>query len=439
MPKIEQTPPNAANFIFSLRKLGYSFSSALADIIDNSIGHGEANKIFINYYPQESWLSIQDNGIGMDKKDLLNAMTLGSSSPESIRGENDLGRFGCGLKTASFSQCTRLTVISNQKNTVSAACWNLERIKQSGNWDLEILNKNEIRDLTTKYDLSIDKSGTIILWEDIDSLRGKDDQEIEDDQAAKIDESKNHLSLVFHRFIEEKLISINFNHELLKPLNPFLEGKAKTHQTPIQYFLLPSSSVNQSDKDNDQQSISFTGYTLPPMNSIKEIDQEVADLGDGLAQSQGFYIYRNKRLISFGGWFGLKKYQALTELARVKVDVPNSLDEDWATDVKKTKMVPPPSVKKMMKTYLQKLIQPSLDRQNGAGAEAINKSQHWMRAFDDGYAQYSINKDTDEYKELVSSLTKDKRLLLDKFSREVAADLPYDQLYVDIADKQIKK
>jgi len=433
MSKIVQTPPIASNFIYTLRKLGYSFSSALADIIDNSIGHGESTKILVNYYPSESWLSIQDNGNGMDASELLNAMALGSSNPEDIRSVNDLGRFGCGLKTASFSQCTKLTVLSRKNGNVSSASWDLQRIIQSGTWDLEVLDQKEIKALIKKYDFLFDESGTIILWEDIDSLRGVG-KEIEADQALKISDGKSHLSLVFHRYIEDKSIDIEFNHDALKPLNPFLEGKAKTHQTPVQHFPLPPSTDGST-----VESIAVTGYTLPPLNSISLEDQEVAELGDGLAQSQGFYIYRNKRLISYGGWFGLKKYQALTDLARVKIDVPNSLDEEWATDVKKTKMMPPPSIKRVMKIYLQKLVAPSRDRYKGSGAQAIDSSQHWLRILKDDYAQYSISSETDEYKKLDSALSKESKSLLGKMMKLIVEDLPYSQLYVDIADKKIKK
>ena len=171
-------------------------------------------------------------------------------------------------------------MISKRNNELCAARWYLELIKKSGTWDLEILEEHEIKDLIENYNFILDQPGTIVLCEDIDALRGDGAKDMAVDQAAKIDESKAHLSLVFHRFIEDKLITIEFNNDLLKPLNPFLAGKSKSHQTPTQQFPIRPSSNSRSGVPNEI--IEFTGYTLPPLSSIKSSDKEVAELGDGL-------------------------------------------------------------------------------------------------------------------------------------------------------------
>ena len=118
MPTYINKPPNASNFVQSLRRFGYSFSSALADIIDNSI-FAKSSEISITYYPKETWLTILDNGLGMDKDELEQAMELGSGNPSATRDPKDLGRFGCGLKTASFSQSTRLIVLSKKNKNLN--------------------------------------------------------------------------------------------------------------------------------------------------------------------------------------------------------------------------------------------------------------------------------------------------------------------------------
>ena len=106
--------PGASAMIESLRAYGYSLNSAIADLLDNSIT-AHAKNIWIHMYWDggNSWLSITDDGSGMDEKTLINAMRPGSQNPLDQRKEDDLGRFGLGLKTASFSQCRSLTVVSN--------------------------------------------------------------------------------------------------------------------------------------------------------------------------------------------------------------------------------------------------------------------------------------------------------------------------------------
>eukprot|EP01136_Pigoraptor_vietnamica_P027220 Opistho-1_new@83261 len=115
--KAEIAKPSPKSTINSYRSFGYNLSTAIADIIDNSIS-AFADKISIEYKwnGQGSYISILDNGIGMNKEELVLAMTPGSKDPEEERNENDLGRFGMGLKTASFSQCKRLTCLSKKDN-----------------------------------------------------------------------------------------------------------------------------------------------------------------------------------------------------------------------------------------------------------------------------------------------------------------------------------
>ena len=124
--------PNVKNFIKSLRDMGYNFDIAVADIIDNCIS-ANAKEIYIEDFDNDDspMLSILDNGVGMNREELINAMRLGSKDPKSYRDENDLGRFGLGLKTASFSQCTKLTVVTKQGSEINALKWDLEYILDS--------------------------------------------------------------------------------------------------------------------------------------------------------------------------------------------------------------------------------------------------------------------------------------------------------------------
>jgi hypothetical protein len=113
----------------SLRGFGYSTATAIADIVDNSISAGARNVwITFTYGGSASIISILDDGHGMSAEELLRAMTLGGISPLLQRSATDLGRFGLGLKTASFSQCRCLTVASRRSGHVSTSTrrWDLD-------------------------------------------------------------------------------------------------------------------------------------------------------------------------------------------------------------------------------------------------------------------------------------------------------------------------
>ena len=125
--KAEIAKPNPKSTINSYRSFGYNLSTAISDIIDNSIS-AYANEIRLEYKwnGKDSFISICDNGIGMNHSELVLAMTPGSKDPEEERSEKDLGRFGMGLKTASFSQCRRLTCITKKESYATIKrCWGM--------------------------------------------------------------------------------------------------------------------------------------------------------------------------------------------------------------------------------------------------------------------------------------------------------------------------
>ena len=163
--------PDAESFLQSLRSYGYSVETAISDLIDNSIT-ANASDISITYGIDRfsSFVRIEDNGKGMNENELLNAMKIGSFNPLAARDENDLGRFGLGLKTASFSQCRRLTVKTrNKSGSEFIRCWDLDFVSEKKDWVLlrECADKNSNLNLS---DFKFDGSGTIVLWEKLDRL-----------------------------------------------------------------------------------------------------------------------------------------------------------------------------------------------------------------------------------------------------------------------------
>ena len=75
-----------------MRSFGYSLNTAISDLIDNSIT-AKASNVWIDFEwdDEKTWISISDDGIGMDEEKLKNAMKIGSQSPLLPREKNDLG------------------------------------------------------------------------------------------------------------------------------------------------------------------------------------------------------------------------------------------------------------------------------------------------------------------------------------------------------------
>lgn len=197
--KILDMPPFAPVLMESTRAMGYSLESAVADIIDNSIA-ANASNVDIQFSPYDAvpFISILDNGDGMTKEQINDAMRYGSQSSLNIRDSKDLGRFGLGLKTASLSQCRCLTVITKQGRRIEARRWDLDEIYEKGTWALLSLNSEEIHAIPQfQTQLKSLKSGTLVLWEKLDRmLNGA--KATDKLMSKQMEYVREHLALVFH-------------------------------------------------------------------------------------------------------------------------------------------------------------------------------------------------------------------------------------------------
>jgi hypothetical protein len=329
--QITSTPaePEASSMIETFRAIGYSIETAVADIIDNSISAG-AKKIWIDYDWQGSdtkfW--IQDDGIGMNSDEIIQAMRPGSINPLLERKRNDLGRFGLGLKTASFSQCRKFTVVSKSYSSdLSFWSWDLDFVNQVKSWRLIKYCPEE--------SLFIDKlaqlnSGTTVVWWDIDRLTKGTSVDSESSKSKfleTMEKVKKHLSMVFHRFIEDGII-IYFRDRKINSWDPFMFG-ADGLQAKADTFL-------------EEGKIKVKGFVLPHRSKISpELYENGKGPKDSWTAHQGFYVYRNKRLLVAGDWLGLFKREAHYDLCRVLIDLPNNFDDDWQIDIKKSVARPP--------------------------------------------------------------------------------------------------
>jgi hypothetical protein len=327
--EIAAAEPDASSMIETFRAIGYSLETAIADIIDNSITAGAKNISVIYHWEGENTvLSILDDGRGMNNEELIQAMRPGSKNPLDIRDQKDLGRFGLGLKTASFSQTRKFTVLS--KSVDSELCfwsWDLDFVKRSKSWSLIKYCPYE-KEFAEKVDQM--DSGTCVVWWELDRVT-KDTKEDSEDSKKKFLETmekvKSHLSMVFHRFIEGGT-NIFFQNRKIEAWDPFMIGFDGLQPKPEVKFQDCEATVK--------------GFVLPHRSKLSPEDYDYGKGPKGnWTAHQGFYVYRNKRLLVAGNWLGLFKKEVHYDLCRIKIDLTNNVDEDWQIDIKKSVARPP--------------------------------------------------------------------------------------------------
>lgn len=383
--KTQQAIPEASSMIETFRAIGYNIETAIADIVDNSISAGAKN-IWINFEWKgpATWLSVKDDGSGMSNEELIMAMRPGSRNPLEDRTSKDLGRFGLGLKTASFSQARKLTVISKApEHKPSFWTWDLDYVNHTGNWHL-IDWMPQGFSLESLNDLS---SGTIVIWNDIDRLA----KHLKQDDSASLDkfqiimeQVKKHLEMVFHRFIELKKIKIFFQDFEVNPWNPFLSQERATQPFPEE----PLHNGN----------VILKGYVLPHKSKITPAKYKEAEGTKGWNEHQGFYIYRNERLLLAGDWLGMFRKEEHYKLVRIQIDLPNSLDSEWQIDIKKSVARPPLLYRDQIKAYALKVRAQGVEVYRHRGKTVkISKGQKFVPLWVDHKRAdkwyYKINRD----------------------------------------------
>lgn len=289
MTKKIQSIPEARLLLESLRSVGYNEETAIADIIDNCIS-AKAHEIKIQFDWEKKRIVISDDGLGMSSKDLIENMRIGSSDPNQVRDERDLGRFGMGMKTAAFSLGKKLTVVTKSNSTVSNASWDLEQIPSIG-WNLIIRDESEISEFSSQ----IDEQGTVVIIENLDRVIDTDDEKKAKNKFYRIaNRTEKHLALTFHRFIEEDCLILELNDIPIKAWNPFIVENSATQE-------LPEESVFS---DNGCIKAIIQPYVLPHKTKFaSDDDYQLAGGPKGWNYHQGIYVYRNKRLIICGTWF----------------------------------------------------------------------------------------------------------------------------------------
>ena len=375
------------------------------------------------------WLCVEDDGWGMSAEELENAMRYGSQSSQDARRKDDLGRFGLGLKMASLSQCRKVTVLTKKNGQIHAACWDLDYIVKQGNWALKFFSEEETQDIQGRSWLDVHESGTVVLWEQFDRLK----QEASKVQKAfdeKIEITRKHVALVFHRFLSDenpkKRLAIYFNGEAVTDIDPFLTKHPATQPLSEQILRIGTEEIKVKP------------YVLPYLSKMSKKDLEVIGGKDELRQQQGFYIYRNRRLIIWGTWFRLIKQNELGKLARVRVDIPNSLDSIWEIDIKKSTASLPHFIKKNLSDIVENTVGRSerVYKYRGRNVQTDNLIHIWNPIDDRGKLQYQINRELPVLKMIEQHLDEEGTALLESFIKMMEDAFPYADVYYRMAKSE---
>jgi len=420
---VEMSIPSAAPLVGSLRSIGYDLETAIADIVDNSIDAGcKKVDIKMSWNEDGSYIRIEDDGSGMGEVQLKKAMKLGSKNPQTTRDKKELGRFGMGLKTASFSLGKRLTVLTKQSGKTTVRCWDLEYIEDENKWEIFV----EPRDINSIERLGTisSESGTVVLIENLDRVVASSFT-IKKQKSFfnKISKVRNHLGMVFHRYFNsiDKKLYIVLNGEKVEGWDPFYQKSFATQVRPLDEYLIHNSPV------------SVRINILPHHSKLSEEEYDYAGGPKGWSAQQGFYIYRNKRMLISGGWLGLFPRQDSANLARIEIDIQNDADVEWGIDIKKSKATPPLEIQDILKKVgleARRLSHEVYYRRTvtGVGGKANSKliqdEYLWEQVSKKSGIHFRINKKYSVLKEIKNELDGKLKAKLDYYLLLLEEDSP---------------
>jgi len=430
--KTRHAPPKASAMVEALRGLGYSAATALADIIDNSVAaHSKKVDLQFSWFGEKSFITVLDNGDGMDDAELDRAMRLGDKSPLDERHSNDLGRFGLGLKTASFSQCRSVTVASKKNSVISCLRWDLDFLSTSKDDGWHLLEGTAEGSEHLIHSLNNLETGTIVILEKLDKIITPGFQE--QDFLDLVDTVERHLSMVFHRYLDGRhpKISIAINDRPIKPWDPFLKDNPATWTSPMVKFPTPGGIVE------------VQCYVLPHKDKLEQQEYDLAAGPDGWTAQQGFYVYRNQRLLVAGSWLGLGHGRSWTKeeahrLARIRLDIPNTADMDWKIDIRKSIARPPVTIR----ASLTRIAEDTRSRARRVFAsrgqisrlgDAKEVAQAWRSDHSSGGVRYRIDHDHPA----IRSVLDDAGPLIPQISamlRIIEETIPVQRIWLDTAE-----
>lgn len=381
--KYETNPPDAASLMLSARSFGnYDLPGALADLIDNSIQAG-AHEIALTcrYNDGDPEIRIRDDGHGLSGRELREAMRPASSNPLTERSPDDLGRFGWGMKSASFSQCARLMVLSRRASELTGCVWDLADVDA---WRMGVLDDDEIAAMASPELLVTD--GVEVVWSNCDRLSENNTITLSEFNAL-IAHAGNRLGLVFHRYlageVRGKRLTVRLNNRKIEALDPFYRDHEATQQLEPEALKIAGHTI-------DIQPFILPHYSKLLPNQYDQLGGE-----EGFLRNQGFYVYRNHRLIISGTWFRLLRHGELSQLVRVRVDIPNALDHVWKITIDKSDAQLPAALRNRLRQLVEGLRRRSsrVYRSRGGRLDRPDTTSVWSRHARGGEVRYAINRE----------------------------------------------
>ncbi|MFN8228937.1 MAG: ATP-binding protein [Mycobacterium sp.] len=346
--------PSAARLTDSLRDIGYDFSSAVADLVDNSITAGATEvNVFIEFDGDQSRVLVADNGQGMTVNGLTEAMRFGS---RRAYGRGDLGRYGLGLKTASLSQGRSLTVVTRKEGVRRPTLTrqlDLDLVIEFDDWLIIDPERTEVIDRARN--LLEDGSGTVVIWEKLDRVvpsRNATGGWARRRFETIADKASEHLSMVFHRFLagEAKAgsVVITVNGKKLHAWDPFARSERRTKELAEEVFEIQHGESTGT--------VTLRRYVLPGRDQFSN-HTEFERLSGPLKwnRQQGLYTYRADRLVQWGGWFGIRGIDEHTKLARASVDFDTDLDAAFNINVAKMRVSIPAQLRQMVERPINEM------------------------------------------------------------------------------------
>lgn len=345
--------PSAARLTESLRDIGYDFSSAVADLIDNSISAGAGKiRVHMEFDGESSRVFICDDGHGMSVNGALEALRFGSRRDYEL---GDLGRYGLGLKTASLSQGRSVSVVSRSSRMKEPQIQRLDLdvIAERDDWIIMVprADAGTIR----ARELLAGDPGTVVIWEKLDRIlpakqsTGGWAKRRFDGLREKL---KTHLSMVFHRFLagegSARQIEIWVDDEQLVAWDPFQRQETETKELGPEAFEVVVGEFAGK--------VNLRRFILPSRNAFSS--SEAFDAASGPLKwnrQQGLYIYRANRLVQWGGWGGTRAVDEHTKLARASIDFDTDLDDAFNINVAKMRVALPPQLKQMLSRPVSEL------------------------------------------------------------------------------------
>lgn len=436
MDNLRENKPTADILMTSMRAMGYSFESAVADIIDNSVS-ASAHNVWLRFPidPLDCYVAICDDGCGMTKEELFDAMKYGSEQKRDHRAADDLGRFGLGLKAASLSQCRRLTVASKKNGEISAYIWDLDIILEKKDWYMVECSTYQISTIKQITWLDNLDSGTIVVWENFDLIE-KSSGNVYSELNKYQDSTADYLSLIFHRYLNRpgtSRITIKINNYNLCGMDPFLESHPKTNARK-------RVEIPVEDSEGIERMVVVQPYVLPFQKDLSAEDKKLSGGIENYRSKQGFYVYRNERLIVWGNWFGRHRDE-LTKYARIRVDIPNSLDDIWGIDIKKQSAKIPATIKNRLTRAVDEAMDIAIKAQKFRGR--VDKTDEkidyiWLpiKTREDQHT-FSINRDSKIFDLIKTKVDDETWARIDMVLEEIENSLPYQQIYIDKSQNKI--